>query len=106
MSSSSYPILSMIIPLYNALIDHIEDFMDEEDFEENDDNSNDTDKEESTINLAAKNCRKKLLEYYNKTNDAYIIVTILDPRLKMEYYDDDEMWNEDERKEIREKLVF
>jgi len=91
MSSSSYPTLSMVIPLYNALIDHTEDYA-----------FND---EESFIKIAATNSRAKLLDYYNKTNDVCIIVTILDPRLKMDYYDDDS-WSDDQRKEIREKLMF
>ena len=30
MSSSSYPTLSMVIPLYNALIDHTEDYADKD----------------------------------------------------------------------------
>ena len=92
MSSSSYPTLSMVIPLYNALIDHTEDYI-------SDDNNS------SVIKNAATNCRTKLLEYYNKTNDACIIVTILDPRLKMEYYDD-KTWEDEHRKEINEKYLF
>ena len=75
MSSSSYPTLSMVIPLYNALIDHIEDYVNED--------------KDSFIKIAATRCRAKLLEYYNKTNDACIVVTILDPRLKMDYYNDE-----------------
>ena len=75
MSSSSYPTLSMVIPLYNTLIDHTEDYA----FKE----------EDSLIKTAATNSRTKLLNYYNKTNDTCIIVTILDPRLKMDYYNDD-----------------
>ena len=42
----------------------------------------------SIVKTAATNCQKKLLKYYNKTNDACIIVTILDLRLKIEYYND------------------
>lgn len=91
MSSSSYPTLSMVIPLYNALIDHTENYT--------------CNNEDSFIKTVATKCRAKLLEYYNKTNDACIIVTILDPRLKMDYYND-ETWNDDQRKEIHEKLIF
>jgi hypothetical protein len=113
MSGSSYPTLSMLIPLYNALIDHMEDYMfEDEDENENkneDENEGDDENgsgdEESIIKKAATNGREKLLQYYNKTNDACIIVTILDPRLKMEYYND-ETWNDDQRKEIRKKLIF
>jgi hypothetical protein len=113
MSGSSYPTLSMLIPLYNALIDHMEDYMfEDEDENENKnedenegDDENGSEDEESIIKKAAINSREKLLQYYNKTNDAYVIVTILDPRLKMEYYND-ETWNDDQRKEIREKLIL
>ena len=96
-----YSILFMIIPLYNVLIDHTEDFINENENNNNENNNNNSN-EELSINLAAKNCQKKLLEYYNKTNDTCIIVIILDPRLKMEYYNDDEMWNKNQRKEICE----
>ncbi|CAB4377007.1 unnamed protein product [Rhizophagus irregularis] len=110
MSGSSYPTLSMLIPLYNALIDHMEDYMfEDEDVNENEDENEGDDEngsvdEESIIKKAATNGREKLLQYYNKTNDACVIVTILDPRLKMEYYND-ETWNDDQRKEIHEKFL-
>ncbi|GES82328.1 zinc finger BED domain-containing protein RICESLEEPER 2-like [Rhizophagus clarus] len=95
MSGSLYPTLSMLIPLYNALIDHTEDYISEGEEENEGEDGNESedeignDNEESTIKKAAMNCRVKLLHYYNKTNDACIIVTILDPRLKMEYYNDE-----------------
>ncbi|RGB25319.1 hypothetical protein C1646_771909 [Rhizophagus diaphanus] len=79
MSGSSYPTLSMLISLYNALIDHMENYM----FE--DENANENEDE-------------------TKTNDTCVIVAILDPRLKMEYYND-KTWNDDQRKEIREKFL-
>ncbi|RGB28288.1 hypothetical protein C1646_768012 [Rhizophagus diaphanus] len=59
---------------------------------------------ELVIKIAATNCRAKLLQYYNKTNNACIIVTILDPRLKMKYYNDN-TWNDEQRKEIHEKFL-
>ena len=98
MSSSSYPTLSMLIPLYNALIDHTEDYLSENENENGSEIENEDDDEngnrESVIKVAATNCRIKLLKYYNKTNDACIIVTILDLRLKMEYYNND-TWSDD-----------
>ncbi|CAB5193439.1 unnamed protein product [Rhizophagus irregularis] len=49
MSSSSYPTLSMLIPLYNALIDHMEDYMfEDEDVNENED-ENEGDDENGSI---------------------------------------------------------
>jgi TATA-binding protein-associated factor Taf7 len=103
MSGSHYPTLSLTVPLYNILIDHVEDVIgnykedeededDEEDEEENDeedDEENDDDEKwNQIVKKAAKKCRVKLLEYYNKTNDTYLISTILDPRLKLKYYKD------------------
>ena len=92
-SSSSYPTLSTVIPLYNFLLDHTENFI------INNDRS-------SFIYKAATKCHDKLLEYYNKTNDICIVVTILDPRLKMEYYENEEIWNKDQKNEIYTRLVF
>jgi len=74
MSGSKYSTLTMTIPLYNELIDHTEDYMYSKD------------KSKQFLREPAKNCREKLLEYYNKTNDAYLIATILDPRFKMVYF--------------------
>lgn len=93
MSGSFYPTLSMTIPLYNILIDHIEDVIGDENIQEIDENidNNDNENEEEwnqIIKEAAKKSRVKLLEYYNKTNDTYLISTILDPRLKFQYYKD------------------
>ena len=78
MSDSKYFTFMIIIPLYNELIDHTEDYMYSKD------------KSKQFLQEPAKNCREKLLEYYNKTNDAYLIATILDLRFKMVYYKDTE----------------
>ena len=113
MSGFTYSTLSSVIPLYNLLIDHIEDTIGndlDENNENEDDNGNDNENENEVENenndndnnnnkwkklkKDAKKCRKKLLEYYNKTNDSYLIATILDPRLKLEYYRDHE-WEEE-----------
>jgi len=90
MSGSKYSTLTMTIPLYNELIDHTEDYMYSKD------------KSKQFLREPAKNCREKLLEYYNKTNDAYLIATILDPRFKMVYYKDAE-WGDELINEIHEK---
>ena len=66
MSNSIYPTLTTTIPLYNILVDHVEDTIS-------------TPEMPQTIIAAAEECKKKLLEYYNKTNDTYLIATILDP---------------------------
>ena len=75
MSSSTYPTLSTTVPLYNILINHIEDTTSAMDKLLTD--------IELVIKEAAKKYKNKLLKYYNKTNHACLIATILDPRLKI-----------------------
>ena len=102
MSGCSYPTLSMTVPLYNILIDHVEDVIgveNEEDQIDDENNSKEEEEEEEekwsqVIKNAAKKSKVKLLEYYNKTGDIYLIATILDPRLKLQYYKDQKWDNE------------
>jgi len=81
MSNSTYLTLSITIPIYNTLVDHVEDTI-----------------SSVAINLiiieAARACKEILLKYYNKTNESYIIATILDPRLKIQYYKDNNWGDE------------
>ncbi|CAB4377038.1 unnamed protein product [Rhizophagus irregularis] len=119
MSGSHYPTLSLTVPLYNILIDHVEDVIgndkedddDEDDDEENEENNeenngenDDDEKWNQIVKKAAKKCKVKLLEYYNKTNDTYLISTILDPRLKLKYYKDHN-WEETLVNTIYQKFV-
>ena len=101
MSGFTYPTISATILLYNYLIDHVEDVIGNE---ESDDNisesesiatntgteSNATKEEKWSLltKQASKKSKEKLLEYYNKTNDSYLISIILDPRLKLQYFQD------------------
>ncbi|RIA85622.1 hypothetical protein C1645_830518 [Glomus cerebriforme] len=90
-SGSFYLTLLMIVPLYNILIDHVKDVINEDnntDEEDDENNSNEKENWYQTIKETAKKCKVKLLEYYNKTNDIFLISTILDPRLKLKYYKD------------------
>src|SRR6266496_1933303 len=113
MSSSSYPTLSMTIPLYNILIDHVEDILKEPNDENNEEaevdeeiESAETEKDEEwnqLIKEASNKCRTKLLEYYNKTGDSYLISIILDPRLKLQYFQDHE-WDETLINDAQQKL--
>ncbi len=116
MSSSTYPTLSTTIPLYNILIDHVEDVIENEEIESEDEiesttsstSENETEQDKiwrKLIKDASTKCKEKLLEYYNKTNDSYLISIILDPRLKMQYYKDQE-WGEQLISEIEQKLVY
>ena len=82
MESATYPTLSVVIPLFNALISHIEDW----------ESGNNMHPEE--IVNAGKAAKRKLLKYYDKTTDAYFMAVVLDPRLKMNYFEDNN-WEED-----------
>src|SRR4051812_40156097 len=95
MSSSSYPTLSITIPLYNILIDHIEDHISKESNDEineineeteSDVNSEKNDEWNQLINEASVKYRTKLMKYYNKTNDSYLISIILNSRLKLNIF--------------------
>lgn len=75
-----YFTLFATVSLYNKLITHIKEYLE-------------TSKSiipNDFFKKAVEACNRKLLEYYNKTNDAYLIVTILDFRFKMSYYKQNE----------------
>jgi hypothetical protein len=92
MSGFTYSTISTVIPLYNCLIDHIEDTID---------NINIID----SIIIAANKCKDKLLTYYNKTNDTYLFATILDPRLKLQYYKNNN-WDNLLINNIQQRLIY
>jgi len=116
MSSSSYPTLSTTIPLYNILIDHLEDIIGNNETEDDDNNNintendnteddNENEKWSQLIKEAAKKCKRKLLEYYNKTNDSYLVSVILDPRLKLTYFQDNN-WEDELVNKTQKMLVY
>ncbi|GBB89254.1 hypothetical protein RclHR1_15940003 [Rhizophagus clarus] len=77
MSIVKYPMLSSVVPLYNYLIDELEDYC------ESQNNSSD-------IVIAVKAGIEKLERYYAKIDNMtiYTVATVLDPRLKLGYYED------------------
>ncbi|CAB5217264.1 unnamed protein product, partial [Rhizophagus irregularis] len=77
LSSAKYPMLSSAIPIYNYLMDGLETYC------ENFDSSGD-------MVIAVKAGLEKLEIYYEKTDDTtmYTIATVLDPRFKLGYYED------------------
>ena len=85
---SLYPTLSVVIPLYNVLIDHIEDWVDNEQRKEQEPDALDCEFESHCpeIKAGALAAKQKLLEYYNKTSEIYIVSVVLDPRLKIDYF--------------------
>ncbi|RGB25364.1 hypothetical protein C1646_771841 [Rhizophagus diaphanus] len=114
MSGFTYPILSATILLYNILIDHIENVIGDEnkkvieDVDNDESETNSGNKNENELSQIIKNTAKiyklKLLEYYNKTNYSYLISTILDPRLKLQYYKDNE-WEDELINDIQQKFL-
>lgn len=70
---TKYPTLSYVVPLYNKLMDLVEDW------ERNKKKSNET-------REGAKAALAKLSKYYNETTPIYLVCTVLDPRLKLDYF--------------------
>ncbi|CAB4414418.1 unnamed protein product [Rhizophagus irregularis] len=79
MFKSNFITLSSSIPVYNVLLDHLEKLLD-------------TNDRNFCPNLEVRNALRKGYEklkvYYAKTDDSYVypIATILDPRVKLKYY--------------------
>ncbi|CAB5194151.1 unnamed protein product [Rhizophagus irregularis] len=89
----AYPTLSYVIPIYNILLNKLEDFRDTPNRFENG--------KEAAINAI-----NKLKIYYNKTDlTLYAVSLILDPRLKVEYIKDNEweiQWVDRTKKTVSE----
>ncbi|CAB5202546.1 unnamed protein product [Rhizophagus irregularis] len=89
----AYPILSYVIPIYNILLNKLENFWDTPNRFENG--------KEAAINAI-----NKLKIYYNKTDSTlYAVSLILDPRLKVEYMKDNEwetQWVDRTKKTVSE----
>lgn len=70
----TYPSLSMVVPLYNKLMDHLKLWMLKK--------TNPQD----TLHRAVVAANAKIAQYYDLTSDCYTISTVLDPRFKLDYY--------------------
>lgn len=68
---SSEVTVSMIVPLYNTVLDHLDEGM-----------RSNNDK----MKRAAEAASSKMLKYYNRTSNTYSIATVLDPRFNIAYY--------------------
>ena len=77
MCGEKYSTLSLVVPLYNKLIDHLRLWM----------NSKTTAGERLHNSTVA--AEEKITSYYNVTSDCYTVCTVLDPRLGLEYYKDE-----------------
>ncbi|GBC14125.2 ribonuclease H-like protein [Rhizophagus irregularis DAOM 181602=DAOM 197198] len=111
--SQQYLTLSYTIPMYNFLLDKLEDEYDkrkesdkEEDEEEDDDDSDDDNESENDeILCALKQSIEKIKKYYTFTSGLiYTAATVLDPRIKLQYYKDN-MWEESFIQETRKQVT-
>ena len=69
-----YSTISLVVPMFNMLIDHLQDWME-----------NETTAGERLHNSTVA-ALEKINSYYNVTSDCYTICTVLDPRLGLNYY--------------------
>jgi hypothetical protein len=72
MSGERFPTLASVIPLFNILMDHLDDI--------------ETSTTCELLRDAAAACLAKLKEYYNKTSPKQCMVTLLDPRFNFKYF--------------------
>ncbi|CAB4444468.1 unnamed protein product [Rhizophagus irregularis] len=83
MSSEKSPTLGQTVPIYNYLIDNIEDFLEKAEVKSED------------VKNAANNAKYKLQQYYSSSDGlVYVIATIMDPRHKLQYSIDNEFEEE------------
>ena len=83
MCADTYPTLSMAVPNYNKLISHI---MKHGDQTAPGHYATSVD----SLHNACVASYAKITEYYIKTSDCFTIATVLDPRLKLEFYEEHE----------------
>lgn len=78
MSGQKYPTISRVIVLFNAIMGHLEGYMNRE-------CELQTPPPEIII-TAAEAAYEKIREYYNKTSVLHCIVTLLDPRFNLRHF--------------------
>ena len=78
MSTSSDNTASDIIPLFNLVIDHTDDYCSSW--------GNGPDEILLRIQAASKSAREKMIQYYSKTNLVTMLYLVLDPRQKFDYF--------------------
>ena len=88
----SYTTITKVIPLFNILLDHVEDYAE---------NILSTNNNLYNASLAA---REKLVKYYSKTNSLSMTLITLDPRFNCQYLYDEGISDKDV-KLTKEKLI-
>ena len=89
-ASKGFPTLNRTIIVYNALIDHLEEFIDTTD--------------DLTLKAAASTAKGKLVGYYTKTDSTpvYAVATAMDPRMRFNWWNANE-WGDYE--EMSKEMV-
>lgn len=74
-SSVGYPTINRAMSVYNAMIDHLEEFIEKE--------------KDPLLNRACKQGIQKLLQYYSKTDSTpvYAVATAMDPRMRFDWWE-------------------
>lgn len=87
-----YPTLNRAIRAYNVILDELEDFQEKP-------------TTPRILKHAAKQAMEKMQIYYRRTDDTnlYAIATAMDPRLKYQYWKDEE-WEEEFQEEARKAV--
>lgn len=101
LSGQNYPTLSIVVPVYNILLEHLETKCDNAP-------SASVYVESDYLQDAAKAAFAKLNKYYDISSELCTIATVLDPRLKLEFYKDGSGNGGENPGEIREyvKLFY
>lgn len=84
----NYPTLSLVVPMYNKLLTHLDIWMRVQ-----------TNPSEP-LHRSAVAAYEKITTYYNLTSDSYTVCTVLDPRFGISYYKRDTGVNADSYEEI------
>jgi hypothetical protein len=97
MSGDTYPSLNMVVPAYVAIMNHLELLS----------SSNDVGSIYTESNFkvdASKAALMKLDKYYNISSELCTIATVLDPRLKLDFYRADKNPSADDPEEIQDYI--
>jgi hypothetical protein len=93
LSGDTYPSLNMVVPAYTIILNHLEKLASPSDHSS-------LYTESSSVQDAAKAAFVKLNKYYNISSELCTIATVLDPRLKLNFYKADVGTSAEDPKEI------
>ena len=92
--ADTYPTLSLVVPMYNKLLNHLDSWM----------------KDKTTpgeaLHKSAVAANEKIYNYYNLTSDSYTVCTVLDPRFGISYYKRDTRVNAEAYEEVYDVVNF